>query len=149
MSKDKNSDKNNDEMAGNDADILRANDIIPPFNKKPADKQLDPIPIKAIPPKRPIPLELEKLYQGGPSKKPKARIDIPKFNLAEEILAEQRKITAIKRKAPSQKIETAPQTHKAEQTDSIGWSMPELTQHDQVVAEIVARDIKRLCRGTR
>ena len=64
--------------------------------------------------------------------------EIPKFDLAEEIMAEQRKITAIRRKAPGEKKELQSQEAEAERAQSY---------QEQIITEIVARDIERLLRG--
>jgi len=99
------------------------------------------------------------------------RGEIPRFDLAEQIMAEQRKITAIRRKAPGKpqqlpslgpavarvqaqdgaagkKTEPANQQSRAE---SIGYTIqpPPLTLSEQgrIIAEIVARDIEKLRRG--
>jgi len=76
------------------------------------------------------------------------RGEIPKFDLAEQILAEQRKITAIRRKAPSKKNERPAQEQEAE---SIGYTIQQppltLSEQGQIIAEIVARDIEKLRRG--
>jgi len=99
------------------------------------------------------------------------RGEIPKFDLAEQILAEQRKITAIRRKAPGKpqrllslgpavtrvqaqdgaagkKTESPDQEGEAE---SIGYTIqqPPLTLSEQgrIIAEIVASDIEKLRRG--
>jgi hypothetical protein len=83
---------------------------------------------------------------------PQEQTEIPRFDLAEEIMAEQRKITAIKRKAPDKKIEyqikariqeqeVKPISHTTEQM------VPSLPEQEKIIAEIVARDIQRLCRG--
>jgi len=71
---------------------------------------------------------------------------IPKFDLAEQILAEQRKITAIRRKAPGQKPKVPDQQTQAK---SIGYTRPPptLSEQEQIIAEIVARDIEKLYRG--
>jgi len=73
---------------------------------------------------------------------------IPKFDLAEQILAEQRKITAIKRKAPGKKNKAPNQQSQAQ---SIGYTIkqppPILSEQEQIIAEIVARDIEKLYRG--
>lgn len=75
------------------------------------------------------------------SEKTEQAADIPKFDLAEKILAEQRKITAIRRKAPSQQ-------HEVESTDyATKWSKPVLYEQEQIISEIVARDIKTLRYG--
>jgi hypothetical protein len=67
--------------------------------------------------------------------------NIPKFDLAEEILAEQRKITAIKRKAPTQQREIGSISY------ATGWSRPALSEQEQIIVEIVAKDIKKLRDG--
>lgn len=76
------------------------------------------------------------------------RSEIPSFNLAEEIMAEQRRITAIRRKAPDQKEEVERQRQQADSVrDTLGQPSPQLSEQQQIIAEIVARDIERLCRG--
>ena len=73
---------------------------------------------------------------------------IPRFNLAEEIMAEQRKITAIRRRAPGKKIEAQSQEGEVETTSyAIEQPMLALLEQGQIIAEIVARDIERLRRG--
>jgi len=75
------------------------------------------------------------------SEKTEQVTEIPKFDLAEKILAEQRKITAIRRKAPGQQREV-------ESTDyATKWSKPVLYEQEQIISEIVARDIKTLRDG--
>ena len=85
------------------------------------------------------------------------RCEIPKFDLAEQILAEQRKITAIRRKAPGKKTEPRPSDGRGEppaqerEAESIGYSIQQppltLSEQGQIIAEIVARDIEKLRRG--
>ena len=73
----------------------------------------------------------------------KAR-EIPKFDLAEQIMAEQRKIAAVKRQGPGKKARPAPRPRQA---DSLGHALkspPVLLEHDRIIAEIVARDIEKL-----
>jgi len=96
---------------------------------------------------------------------------IPKFDLAEQIMAEQRKITAIRRKAPGkpQRLPSlAPVVMRVQPQDgaagkktkapdrqphsqSIGYNInpppPKLLEQEQIIAEIVARDIEMLCGG--
>jgi len=71
---------------------------------------------------------------------------IPKFNLAEDIMAQQRKITAIRRKAPDKKSETQSQKQQVEPIDNV-VRRPVPSEQDRMIAEIVSRDIERLCRG--
>ncbi len=93
--------------------------------------------------------------KGNSEKTPKSAKDrsntknagnIPQFDLAEEILAEQRKITALRRTAPTQKVETP---NNYQQTKPTGFTIEQLqallSQQQQIVADIVARDIEKLC----
>jgi hypothetical protein len=77
---------------------------------------------------------------------------IPKFDLAEEILAEQRKSIAVKRKAPGRKIEALPMQPRYIGAQSSGHTIEQpsqiLSEQEQIVAEIVARDIQQFCRRT-
>jgi len=73
--------------------------------------------------------------------------EIPKFDLAKQIMAEQRNITAIKRKGPDKMARPPKKQHPAE---TIGQNvMPRriLSGPGQIIAEIVARDIENLCIG--
>ncbi len=63
-------------------------------------------------------------------------------------MAEQRRITAIKRKAPGKRIEvvSAPSvTGSVGSTSPLQWLKP--PAREQIIVEIVARDIEKLCRG--
>jgi len=82
--------------------------------------------------------------------------EIPKFDLAEQILAEQRRITAIRRKAPpkagpvgvpKEKGSNGAGMIKGGVTSPSKKTEPLLvpSEHEQIIAEIVARDIERLC----
>jgi hypothetical protein len=74
--------------------------------------------------------------------------EIPKFDLAEDIMAEQRRITAIKRKAPGQKTDTQGLKPEVQPVDHIiEEPRPALSEQEKIIAEIVAKDIERLCRG--
>ena len=69
--------------------------------------------------------------------------EIPKFDLAEEIMAEQRKVSAVRRKGPG-KIEAPSQER---QLQAIGHPIkppPLVLEAEQIIAEIVARDIQDL-----
>jgi hypothetical protein len=113
-------------------DILRARNIVP-LHDNTASKNSEtkaaeiPTPIETIAAK-----DVE-----TPQEKP----EIPSFDLAEEIMAEQRRITAIRRKAPGQRTE-------AQQNEPVDHPpTPALSEQEKIIAEIVARDIERLCRG--
>ncbi|MFA5238597.1 MAG: hypothetical protein WC476_02660 [Phycisphaerae bacterium] len=116
----------------------------------PTHRNTSPIPIEAIPAKEPAPLpepmvSIDKKEETATlSEKP----EIPSFNLAEEIMAEQRKITAIRRKKPGQRTETLrsrPQIQPADNTTE--QEKPEPAEQEEIISEIVARDIERLCGG--
>jgi hypothetical protein len=126
----------------NNDDVLRAGDIIPPYKGDNPDKVEPP------------------------------ELDIPRFNLAEKIMAEQRKAVAVKRKAPSRDLTgdilalhksnggANPTLHKLvepvlgrveghRETESVRHAvMPPTTLlfDQQVITEIVARDISQMRR---
>jgi hypothetical protein len=69
---------------------------------------------------------------------------VPKFDLAEEIMAEKRKISAAKRKSPDKKSRA--QSQQAQLTSYISnLPTPVLSEQEQIIAEIVAKDIDELC----
>ena len=73
--------------------------------------------------------------------------EIPTFDLAEQLLAEQRKISSIKRKGPGKK-NVAP--IRQPQVRTIGYTAkapPLLSEQEQIIADIVARDIETLIAG--
>jgi hypothetical protein len=145
-------------------DILRARNIIPgeitPKNPETQNstvettqsshKNISSIPVEEIPAKETPPLLRSVIIANKKEEAeiPQEKSEIPSFNLAEEIMAEQRKITAIRRKAPGQKtdalrLKPEPQIddHIIEQSKSL------LSEQEKIIAEIVAKDIEKLCRG--
>lgn len=110
--------------------------------------------LKRKPPNQSTPLEVHiEQTEAGQNEQPqsvtvhKEETEIPKFDLAEEIMAEQRKITSIRRKAPGQRSETQSQPLKTELADfTTEWSTAAQSDQDRIIAEIVARDIERMCR---
>ena len=127
--------KSNNEQTDGDSlqakkDILRAGDIMPPYKKTgQEDKSRKPSKEKTA---EPASTEQEK---GG----------MPRFDLAEEIMAEQRKISAIKRKAPGKKIEAQKAEKEVEPVSyTMGPSTPAQPYQQKIIAEIVARDIEKL-----
>lgn len=73
-------------------------------------------------------------------------IEIPKFDLAEQILAEQRKLSAVRRKGPGKRAKTQiPQTIKPATHPIESPRIP--SEQEQIIAEIVARDIENLLKG--
>jgi len=131
VSNDPKNKRSDDDILRCKADILRAHDIIPTERT-----QL----------KGPNPSPGEKAAKKDTVKTPQEQTGVPKFNLAEEIMAEQRRIAAIKRKVPDKKIEL-----EEPQVQSVRYAIEQPGQvsaeQDQIIAEIVARDIERFCRG--
>ena len=73
--------------------------------------------------------------------------EIPKFDLADQIMAEHRKITAIRRKGPGKKANPPKKLHPAESIARNVKPGPIVSEPGQIIAEIVARDIEKLCIG--
>jgi hypothetical protein len=116
--------------------ILRAKDIIPgqisALNKK--DHTIQKSSAESA---RSEPVEKKTVYNTAFSGD-----SVPTFDLAEEIMAEQRKITAAKRTAPGIKTKDTPKNPQADE-------QPETppTQIEQIIAEIVAKDIAKTCKS--
>jgi hypothetical protein len=154
-------------------DILRARNIIPPHDnttpKNPVTQNstrettqssdateistyedTSSIPIETIPAKEttPLPRSVVSVNKKEEAETSEETPEIPSFDLAEEIMAEQRKITAIRRKAPGQKTEAQRSEPQAQPADyTIEQPTPTLSEQEKIIAEIVARDIEKLCRG--
>ena len=73
--------------------------------------------------------------------------EIPKFDLAQQIMAEQRKVTAIRRKGPGKLTKPPKKLHPAESIAHNFEPHPILSGQGQIIADIVARDIEKLCKG--
>ena len=125
MSKADNNEQTDADILQCKEDILRARDIIPGTSKR--DKgDSAPLPLSA----------------GNKEG------EIPTFDLAEDIMAEQRKTAAIRRKAPGKKNEDKSQELQAETVGhTIGQPTSAKSEQDRIIAEIVARDIEKLRRG--
>ena len=105
-------------------------------NKNTSSIALPQVPIETIPAKETAPLPRQE------------KTEIPSFDLAEEIMAEQRRITAIRRKAPGVKTEAQRLKPEVQPVEHINKEpKPALSEQEKIIAEIVARDIERLCRG--
>ncbi len=108
-----------------DGDALRARDIIPPYKPDP-----------------------EKTSTRENTNVDAPQNAIPKFDLAEKIMAEQRKITASKRKAPENRNQINQENTKTQTgTTSVEMTLPKFPEPDPIVAEIVASDIQKICGG--
>lgn len=108
------------------------------------------IPIETIPAKEtaPLPRPAVRMNKKEEAETSEETPEIPSFDLAEEIMAEQRKITAIRRKAPCQKTEAQRLKPETQIVDHIiEQPKPLLSEQEKIITEIVARDIERLCRG--
>ena len=71
--------------------------------------------------------------------------DIPQFNLANDIMSVQRRQNTIRRKGPE--IAEYAEKKAEQRTKKMGWLLVEGIEilRDSIIAEIVARDIERLC----
>jgi hypothetical protein len=142
--------------------VLRATDIIPPFDKIPAPAdaggaELESPELAAMQTERAESsvdsdqdADCGQANPAGQESEPSPATDgeIPKYDLAENILAEQRRVAARRRRAPSQAEDEPP---VMSELNGSSVSEPELPSEDlpelqRIVAEIVARDIERLCR---
>ncbi len=148
-------DDNDTRMKTNMEKVLRAMDVIPPFRPGEA-RDSNEAPLGRAAPSRP------QGQRRRPSSQKSARAaesagpgvqkaGIPEFDLGERILAEQRRVTARKRRPPG-----AAEGRQADRVDETQASprMPlalpgehDLMQLQRIVADIVARDIESLCRG--
>jgi len=150
------------------ADVLRGRDIIPSYKNR-TGQEPDSQQTGTNVPLPPAEAEVSVEQEHGQGNVPEVRVEqikpaedisaeaakteqqkreIPRFDLAEDIMAEHRRITAIRRKAPGEKDEAQRQEQEAESAGhTIGQPSPALSEQEQIIAEIVRRDIERLCRG--
>jgi len=75
------------------------------------------------------------------------RSEIPKFDLAEQIMAEQRRNASALRKGPSGTPQTPKRLPRSNPPAHIVMSQSMSLGQEQIIADIVARDIERLCRN--
>jgi len=130
-----------------DSDVLRASDIMPPYESDAGAAGKNTSRKKAsAPPKtglakgeHPASKSAAGEQRGG---------DIPQLDLDRQILAKQRKVTSVRRKGPGVKAKAPIKAAEIASGEIAGVrAVPELAEQDQVIAEIVARDIRRLCEG--
>ncbi len=138
------------------SDVLRAKDIVPPFDREESQQSNSAEPFKenfsvskAKGTRDSNSLEKEnsqdrlstEAANTKDAKKRQESSEVPKFDLAEDIMAEQRKVTASKRKAPGQR----------NQAKVIGYALEQLAsapkKQEKIIAEIVAADIEKLRKG--
>ncbi len=153
-------DESSTRMRANMEKVLRAMDVIPPFRH--GDRQStrgagSPGYASSQP-------QAERCH-GSPSQTPstaapdegenrsKSDAAIPEFDLGERILAEQRRMTARKRRAPgasdTEPSDRVRETGTAPRTLLAAPSADDLLQLQRIVADIISRDIERLCAGSR
>ena len=135
-------------MRANMEKVLRAMDVIPPLGSGGKPQSHAAAGSHSHP---------EKPQRTNPSPAKENVADhsvIPKFDLGEKILAEQRRLTARRRKAPTapepaqdSRVEVTPPVVTSMSPSIIGPSEEDLFELQQIVADIVARDIERLCTG--
>jgi hypothetical protein len=126
---------NTDNNKQDDTDIIRAQDIVPPYNEEQYHEQS-------------LNETTPSVSASCPQHAENSASEIPKFDLAEQIMAEQRKNTAVRRKAPGKKTKTPDLQPRIRSTGSaIRQPGPTLSEKGLIIAEIVARDIEKLYRG--
>ncbi len=149
--------------------VLRARDVIPPFDKSvpPAEEgptvepplhwaspTSKPLPASALPPRiNNHPAEVARPSTPAPTGEAAEAAsaedaEIPTYDLAENILAEQRRAAGRRRRAPGRPPEKTVTPPKG---SGVRLFLPEPASQDllelqQIVAQIVARDIERLCK---
>lgn len=108
------------------------------------DKQFDPNP-DGLGRQRPDILRAKDIIPGARHNKTEngSGSDIPQFNLARDIMASHRQITASRRKSPSS-------ANDGTEPIAARWAMDKTTEtlHSEwnpIIADIVTRDIERLC----
>jgi hypothetical protein len=145
-----------DDILQSRKDILRAKDIIPPFKQEPAQEvpQQETAEQKDATGESVEAGEEEKerteIAQEEPAEPaaPSQKSEIPRFDLAEDIMAKQRRMSAARRKAPTEKEE--PQVQEVELEPAGRRFEPVTTatpQEQKIIAQLVARDIERLLQG--
>lgn len=124
--------------------ILRAADVIPPFGKStlPADNKEADVEQPQV--------MSSQMDDGGVTAGPlpTGEGEVPAYDLAENILAAQRRAAGRRRRGPS-RTEPEPAAvlkRPAAKVSTSDWASQGLLELQRIVAEIVASDIERLCR---
>jgi hypothetical protein len=152
--------------SGDGKDVLRAKDIVPPYGDQddasPNVREAKAAKRKASSSrksrKQPSAETAQQLAGQGPtpdgsgqSESPKTgrrKTEVPRFDLSRDIMAEHRKVTATRRRAPGSRVPVSRKTARAGSTDyAIEKPAPVTSEQSRIIAEIVARDIERLCAG--
>jgi len=82
-----------------------------------------------------------------PENEMQERNGIPKFDLAEQIMSEQRRNASVRRKRLAGTVQSAKKKPTVEPFERAMGSHCVSLGQEQVIADIVARDIERLCRS--
>ena len=127
----------------NDTDILRANDIIPPYHKKNHPEQ-KPLSKKQNSHSTTDKAKHTETISTELENEVPQKAGIPKFDLARQIMSEQRKVASIKRKSPDKKNKASNHKYKARSIGHAVKPLPMLIYQEQIIAEIVQRDIQKL-----
>jgi hypothetical protein len=104
-------------------------------------------------PRRPDILRAKDIIPGAASPAGKgegvSNTDIPRFDLAEDIMAEHRRLTAVRRKGPGgpepANLTPFPGIRPSQSIHSFSEGFNYI--NDPIIADIVARDIEQLCSG--
>jgi len=140
MEPEKGSERNRTGRPKQNGRILRAADVIPgpdaASNRKPHSIQKASV-------KTARPELVNKAPKGGTASSGNS---LPTFDLAEEIMAEQRKISAAKRKRPGAKINDTEQLRQSAEAGR-SYSILNPPQSEKIITEIVARDIEGFCKS--
>ena len=130
-----------------DGEVLRAGDIVPPYEPEGGAGKKKISRKKASVAKKTSQIKAKRAAGNSPAEE-RGGSDIPKLDLDRQILAEQRKVTSVRRKGPGAKATVKLPVKAAEvASERIAAirAVPELAERDRVIAEIVARDIRKLC----
>ena len=128
-----------------DDDVLRAGDIVPPYGDQAGTPKKKTSRKKTSASKGTAETGAKRKTTKGAGAGRQAS-EIPQLDLDKQILAKQRKATSVKRKGPGAKSRAAAKTAEVASPGRRAIrAVPELPEEDRVIAEIVARDIERLC----
>jgi len=74
-------------------------------------------------------------------------VHIPEFDLGQQMMARHRRAATAKRRGPGQQkqADVAPAPHVPAARTQSAWSTVTVPQHNAIIADIVARDLARLC----
>ncbi len=82
---------------------------------------------------------------GNNQQKEVEKVDVPGFDLGDQILSEQRKISSVKRRGPGMKNSAQSETPVSKGSEPVvPISAREIAEENRIIAAIVAEDIKSL-----